>query len=125
MVEGVQFRSVTPSVQRRHIISTDEVVWYGSVTSSVLTMACSTSLPKLLRGDGDGCIYLGEGSCTDKSTTTCISFLMKSLQYANMHVTNFKLQKSNLLKRLYTCSNTVWSLKGKLRYQVIPSHGNP
>ena len=50
MEEGVQSRSVTPSVQRRYIISTDEGVHYESIISSLLTRVYSTVLPKLLRG---------------------------------------------------------------------------
>ena len=57
---GIQFGIVIPSVQMRYMISTDESVQYRSVTSSVLTRVCSTGLPKLLRGDVDSYISLGE-----------------------------------------------------------------
>ena len=63
-------KSVTPSVQRRYIISTDKGVQYGSVTSSVLTRVCSTVLPKLLREAVDGCTYLEEGYLTDHPIIT-------------------------------------------------------
>ena len=56
MVEGAQFGSVTPSVQRRYIVNTDEGVRHGSATLSALTNVCSTELPELLKTDVGVCL---------------------------------------------------------------------
>ena len=72
MEKGVQYRSITQPIKRRYIISTNEGVHYGSVTSSVLTRVFSTGL-KLLRGGGggaDGCTCLRELYFTDHPTIT-------------------------------------------------------
>ena len=48
-VEDIQYRCVTPSVWRWHIISTVEAMQHGPVTSSIQRRVCSTGLLKLLR----------------------------------------------------------------------------